>query len=54
MHGMQTIVTDVCSVCLSVSHAAEFGGTCGVRSHSVQPLSYYFGLLLANAYFLLA
>jgi len=30
MHEMQTIVTDVCGVCLSVCYAAEFGGACSV------------------------
>jgi len=30
MHEMQTIVTDVCCVSLSVCHAAEFGGACSV------------------------
>jgi len=35
MHEMQTIVTDVCSVCLSR----------GSARHSVQPLPNHFGLL---------
>jgi len=35
MHEMQTIVTDVHSVCLSI-----------MQGHSLQPLPNYFGLLL--------
>jgi len=46
MHEMQAIVTDVCSVCPSVCHTAEFGGTCSVLGHLVQTLQNYFGLLL--------
>jgi len=39
MHEMQTIVTDVCGVCLSVSLSVMW-------AHLVQPLPNYFGLLL--------
>jgi len=52
MHEMQTIVTDVRGVCLSVrpsvcqSRAAQLGFT--VRGHSVQPLPNDFGLLLTS------
>jgi len=43
MHEMQTIITDVRSVCQSVCHAAQLGFT--VWGHSVQPLPNHFGLL---------
>jgi len=42
MHEMQTIVTNVCGVCLSVTRlnsASLFGG------HLVQPLPNHFGFL---------
>jgi len=56
MHEMQTIVTDVCSICQSVCLSRMHRmtparlhcvGMCSVcRSNSVQPLTNYFGLLL--------
>jgi len=40
MHEMKTIVTDVCSVCLSVCLSTISASLCG--SQSVQPLPNYF------------
>jgi len=45
MHEMQTIVTDVCGVCLSC--AAQLGFT--VLGHLVQPLPNDFGLLFVHS-----
>jgi len=52
MHEMQTIVNDVCGVCLSVCHAAQIGAGAGsvrrvpcARGHLVQPSPNAFGLL---------
>jgi len=53
MHKMQTIVTDVCSVCQSVTNAlndlvaASLQARVVCGGHSVQPLTNYFGLLLS-------
>jgi len=44
MYEMQTIITDVHGVCLSVCHAVQRGFT--VRGHSVQYLPIHFDLLL--------
>jgi len=48
MHELQTVVTDVCCVCLSVGLSVSVS-TCQSVSHgghSVQPLPNHFGLLL--------
>jgi len=42
MREMQTIVTDVCGVCLSVMQLVSV-------SHSLQPLPNYFGFLFITA-----
>jgi len=46
MHEMQTIVTDVCSVCQSVLSCGSINMPSLCRFHSVQPLLNHFGLTL--------
>jgi len=43
MHEMETIVTDVCGVCLSVCSSVSLSVVWG---HLLQPLPNHFGLLL--------
>jgi len=55
MHEMQTIVTDVLSVCQFVRQSVCHGGSTSSASlcggHSVQPLPNYFGLLVSSLFF---